>query len=71
MSEHGMIGLMTRLSEDCRESNEFKQDPDGVMAGLDLTAQEKELLKRAQSGEIRGYLGGDEPGLCIWMTCED
>ena len=70
MSKQGIIDLMTRRSQDRQECLEFKADPDAGMAGLDLTDEEKALLKRGQQEEIRDYLGG-ATSLCIWMTCEE
>jgi hypothetical protein len=59
VSKNVMIDLMTRLSEDAKESHEFKKNPDRLKADLDLTEQEKEMLKRAQREEIQDYLGGE------------
>lgn len=52
-----MIDLLNRLTQDRKESATFKQDPDRVMAGLDLTGEEKEMLRHGQREEIRKYLG--------------
>lgn len=57
MSKEAMIDLLNRLNQDRKESATFKQDPDRVMAGLDLTAEEKEMLRHGRREEIRKYLG--------------
>lgn len=61
MSKQAMIDLMTRLAQDRKESQSFKENPDRAMAGLDLSEEEKEMLKRAQREEIQGYLGQEIP----------
>lgn len=58
MSKDAMMDLMTRLSRDRKQSQEFRDDPDRIMAGLDLTEEEREMLKRGRREEIREYLGG-------------
>ena len=66
MSRQAMIDLFTRLAQDRKESQKFQEDPDRVMNGLDLTDEEKNLLKRAQREEIREYLGQEIP--FIWFV---
>jgi hypothetical protein len=70
VSKTVMIDLMTRLSKDRKECQEFKADPDRAMADLDLSEEEKGLLKRAQREEIRKYLG-DEGYYMEQQFCED
>ena len=57
MSKQVMIDLMTRLSKDRKECHEFREDPDRFMVGLDLTEQEKELLRHVKRQEIQAYFG--------------
>ena len=59
MSKEAMFDLLTRLSLDRKENQEFRDDPDPIMAGLDLSEDEKEMLKRGRREEIREYLGGE------------
>lgn len=58
MSKEAMNDLMTRLSNDRKESQEFRDDPERIMASLDLTEEEREMLKRGRREEIWEYLGG-------------
>jgi len=63
MSQQAMIDLLTHLSNDHQESQEFKQDPDRAMAGLDLTGQERELLRSGNREGIQQHLGGTTLGI--------
>jgi hypothetical protein len=53
--------FLVSLSQDVLRTAEFGKDPDHILAGTDLTEEQKVLLKSGDARRIRNYLGRDLP----------
>lgn len=61
MSQEALIGLMNDLSEDPQLRERLRDDPDSVLEGRDLTAEEIALVKEGDAAGIRKHLGKRAP----------
>lgn len=63
MSKQVLIDLLTRLSQDPAAVQEYTEDPQRMLAGLDLTEEEVQVLLGGNVSEIEKYLGFVSPGM--------
>ena len=52
MSREGLNKVVERLLADRRFTSGFRRDPDGALAGYDVTAEEAQALKRGDQHEL-------------------
>lgn len=57
MSKEGLVDLMNDLSEDPHLREKLAEDPDSVLEGRDLTAEETDMIKKGDAEGIRTHLG--------------
>jgi hypothetical protein len=57
--------FIAKLSRDPKKAEHFKKDPEGAMAGEDLSDEDKAVLKTKDNDRIRKHLGDNAPPGCV------